>query len=402
VEYPDQTEKGLYLRVTHTGKRSWVVRKRPRGSKSMQVLTLGEYPRLSLPEARAMAREALNHAGRGEDIGAHLRAPEQGVRWGQVAREWLDGRSNLRPRTLDMYTLLVEGDLSELDAVDMAALTRVQLVRTHRRIHRRAPVLANRALSVIKMICAYAVDAGYLTEDLAASIRRLHSEKSIPRPWDDDELAAFWRLTREVLSPLACGAFRLRALTACRRQTVLLMRWDQLRPRPGAAPDPAASIAEGCSTAWWDIPPEAMKGKRSFSVPITGSISQELRTLWTFTDDHSGWVFPGRVKGRPISSLRTSERALRTALIEAHASAETLTFHGLRDTAATSLQRMGASWEIIQRVLDHKPQGVTARYAGYDYPEEHRRWLDRWCRYLLAAATGDSESGEVLRFPGAE
>lgn len=53
--------------------------------------------------------------------------------------------------------------------------------------------------------------------------------------------------------------------------------------------------------------------------------------------------------------------------------------HDLRRTAATHMVRLGVSETIVGRVLNHAPQGVTARvYALHSYAPEKRSAFDQW------------------------
>jgi integrase len=396
-EYPDTLEKGLYLRVTAAGSKTWIVRTRPKGSRRQVVVTLDRYPRMSLKGARVAARELLASAAAGEDPQAARRAPDRGLTVAAVSQEWLEEKlAHIRPATERQYRRIVEHDLRPFHRKDIGAVTRLELVRFHRSLAKDKPILANRVLTVMKMIFAFAADVAYREDDPASSLRRLHKETPKPRPYNDDELRTFWACTAD-LSPTARGVFRMRALTGCRLRTVRHMRWEDLRPGPTAAGDPRAALDPGCSTGVWVIPGRWMKSRRDFTVPITEEIAEELRHLASFTGMMGEWVFPGRPASQSVQSLSTSRRQLRRAILSVWPSFEDADFHGLRDTAVTLLESWGCPYRVIQQILDHATVGATGRYTGHRFSDEHRRWLGRWTRHLVtqeSAEKGDS-GGEV-------
>ena len=107
IEYFDQREPGLALRVTDKNAKSWVVFYRVNGR--LCRYTIGRYPAFSLKDAREEAQEAKRLAKKGtnvaaEKIEARRRISEKGVpeaHWTTPPRVWLEGRM---PRALSLTT----------------------------------------------------------------------------------------------------------------------------------------------------------------------------------------------------------------------------------------------------------------------------------------------------------
>jgi hypothetical protein len=72
VEIVDM-ESGATLRITHTGAKSWIVRRRVKGGRPVR-LTLGSWPQISLAEARRLARKAVTELSSGVDPRARIKA----------------------------------------------------------------------------------------------------------------------------------------------------------------------------------------------------------------------------------------------------------------------------------------------------------------------------------------
>jgi phosphoserine phosphatase len=63
--------------------------------------------------------------------------------------------------------------------------------------------------------------------------------------------------------------------------------------------------------------------------------------------------------------------------------------------------RLGINEEVVGRVLNHAPKGVTAKvYALHTYAPEKRSALDRWAAELMRAVEGN-QAGKVVKLRGA-
>jgi len=62
--------------------------------------------------------------------------------------------------------------------------------------------------------------------------------------------------------------------------------------------------------------------------------------------------------------------------------------------------RLGVSEDVVGRVLNHAPKGVTAKvYALHTYAPEKRNALDRWAAELMRAIAGE-KAGKVVPIRG--
>ena len=72
AEYRDGHTRGLMLRVTPNGNKTWAVLYRRKSDARKRRYTIGAYPAFSLNEARDRAQEALAAVARGEDPAAQV------------------------------------------------------------------------------------------------------------------------------------------------------------------------------------------------------------------------------------------------------------------------------------------------------------------------------------------
>jgi integrase len=78
------------------------------------------------------------------------------------------------------------------------------------------------------------------------------------------------------------------------------------------------------------------------------------------------------------------------------------TFHDLRRTVATNLQRLGVRLEVTEAVLNHvsgSRAGIVGVYQRHQYSVEKRAALDTWARCLDAIVNGVAAGNVVLIRP---
>ncbi|HXV30133.1 MAG TPA: Arm DNA-binding domain-containing protein [Sinorhizobium sp.] len=82
TEFRDGHTRGLVLRVTPNGTKTWAVIYRRKS-------TIGAYPAISLADARTHAQTALAAIARGEDPAGGVQARARSPTFGQLANAWV-------------------------------------------------------------------------------------------------------------------------------------------------------------------------------------------------------------------------------------------------------------------------------------------------------------------------
>lgn len=103
------------------------------------------------------------------------------------------------------------------------------------------------------------------------------------------------------------------------------------------------------------------KGNKDRFVMLSGRLLSILRGYWVKMRPQSGWLFPGRQQGEPISPA-----AINLALSVAAKKAgirKRVTAHLLRHSFATHLHEAGTDIRTIQMLLGHASIRTTARYT---------------------------------------
>ncbi len=102
------------------------------------------------------------------------------------------------------------------------------------------------------------------------------------------------------------------------------------------------------------------KGRKDRYVMLSPRLLETLRDYWRRTRPEGGWLFPGQIPGRHITS-GAIEDACQQALRRSGLS-KPVTPHSLRHAFAVHLLESGADVRTIQLLLGHRSLATTARY----------------------------------------
>jgi integrase len=388
AELRDAVVKGLVLRVTSGGARSWSVQSVLHGQKVR--LTLGRYPALGLAEARRLAQQALRDLALGGDPRAGRAATRASPTLAELVDEYeargcprLKARAGHRQgepvRSARERLRLLRGYLGGLSRRKVVDLTRRDLVVALDEAERHGAVTRNRVLTALSALLGFAVRRGVIEDNPALGITRL-PERSRERALSADELARLWRA--------------LDGLPVARTTALALKLVICTGVRPGEATGARWAELEG---ALWTIPAERTKNARPHAVPMPPlalEIVAEARGL-----GGAAHLFPSpRRPGEPIRRLSLSH-ALARAQAGRHAAAlgvSDLRPHDLRRSVATGLAALGVQPHVIEEVLGHAGghrAGVAGIYDRHTYLPEKAEALVRWSDRLSSLIQDADDKG---------
>jgi integrase len=126
----------------------------------------------------------------------------------------------------------------------------------------------------------------------------------------------------------------------------------------------------------WTIQGARTKNKRTHVVPLN-DLTKSIVEIQRGVDQ--AFVFPSpRCDASAVTNFGKA-----VLFIREKSGVHDFRAHDLRRTVATELARLGASQSLIGRILNHVPEGVTARhYDRYEYLDEKRAILQRWAKCL--------------------
>lgn len=224
-EFRDQTVRGLQLRVTNAGIKTWTFRYRRQSDAQLQRLTLGLFPVLGLAEARTRALEEATKAARGGDPADEVKRRKEADTFKELADDWLerhavpnkgakavrDDRSMLERHILPEIGKMKIAEIRKRDVLRMLDVvvakadtrgpdskTRGKKKRKEKKPEkpkapRRLSHRPNRVFELTRAIFRWAVSRDILQIDptymLKAPIKR---EKERERVLDPDEIRRLW------------------------------------------------------------------------------------------------------------------------------------------------------------------------------------------------------------------
>ncbi|MFD0850539.1 tyrosine-type recombinase/integrase [Sphingosinicella xenopeptidilytica] len=365
---------GLYLLVKPSGTRLWRMNYAYMGRQ--KTLSFGEWPLLSLAEARVKRDEARRTLAAGldpseerklEQMRAELAASNT---FRAIAEEWYlknerDGLSSLTLAKIrwlldKAYATLANRPITEIGAQEvLMVLRRIEAAKHYES--------AKRMRSIISRVFRYAIATARADRDVAVDLRGALVTPKVKH------LAA-------ITDPAEAGGL-MRAIAGYNGHTITKIALEMsahVFVRPGELRQ-AEWPEFDFDRALWVLPAEKMKMRRPHRVPLSRQVLALLDQLKPLTG-HGRYVFPSfYTPRRPMS-----ENTVNTALRRLGYAQDDMTAHGFRAMAATLLNEMSI-WnaDAIERQLAHmENNGVRRAYTRGEYWEERVRMMQHWSDYL--------------------
>ena len=378
--------QGLWLFISRSGGRYWRFRYQWQGK--ARILSLGDYPDMSLDGARAAVRSARQHVRGGRDPAA-VRMAERaatkqaaGDTFELLAREWhAQMRTNwTRQHAADVLNSLQRDIFPSLGGIPIRDITAPMVLKALRKIEARPAVeTAHRVRQRMSAVFVFAIASGRGEQDPASVVEKALGPTRRRRQPAVRTIEAAREILERVESipgyPATKLAIRLLALTAVRPGTLAETPWTEFNDI-----DPDA--------ATWDIPAERMKLRLERKsdetyghlVPLSRQAIEAIEVLRVITGE-SPFVFPN-VRGfhRPMSENAMGYMLNRAGYHGRHVP------HGWRATFSTIMnERNRQDREIIDLMLGHIPRGtVEGAYNRAEHMAERRALTQVWADLVMA------------------
>lgn len=366
---------GLHLEVRPTGAKLWRYRYRIAGKEN--VFAIGEYPRVSLAEARAerdqaraLVKQGLHpsHSRRADQLATHAANANT---FEAVAREWISKKA---PGWTPYYQRQVENFLAAdvfpyIGKLPIRLVTSAHLLEIIRRIEGRgAATVALLVRQWSSAIFRYAVATLRADNDPAAALRgAIHRPKvKHHKPLSREQIGEFIKKLEQY------GGYRTTVI-ALRLMLLTFVRTVELRK--------SEWIEFDLDNSEWRIPAERMKMREPHVVPLSEQGVALLRELHTYTGGR-GFLFPNYRSPKECMSATTLNRALERMGFNGKGSVG-FSAHGFRATASTILNELNYRSDVIERQLAHAERDkVRASYNQAEYMDERKAMMQAWADYL--------------------
>jgi integrase len=359
----------LYLVVSKTGARKWVLRFTFRGK--AKEMGLGSAASVPLADAREKAASARRKIAQGlNPIDERKRdggIPTFGAMADDVRETLAAGFRNEKHKAQWKSTLETYGASLRGKPVDTIATDDVLSVL--KPIWTTKAETASRVRGRIEKVLDAAKAKGFRSGENPARWRG-HLDHLLPRPsklsrghhaaMPYEEVASFIAKlrTREATAALA---LELCILTAARSGEILGMRWSEI----------------DFDNKVWTVPASRMKAGREHRVPLSSPATAILRHLEKMKIGN--FVFPGQARGKPLSNMAMEMMLRRMKVDDA-------TVHGFRSSFRDWAGNVSNfPRELIETALAHViGDKAEQAYRRRDALEKRRSLMDDWAAYCAA------------------
>jgi integrase len=410
----DSSLRGFGCRVSELGTITFIVMKRPRGSRNFVNVTLGRYPLLGLAEARSKARDVLHQLEHGIDPREHAaeqkaerervaKAAEaaKGSTFAAVAEDFIarhvaskrSARSieqRIRRELIPRWGDRPITDISRNDVVK--AIIEI--------VDRGEPESAHSTLCYAKRLFSWAIvrpdyKLAHAPTDHIRAKDIIGARAVRKRVLADRELALIWRATEDsslvlenfrsygrkwpegmssIISQRIRAYVRLLLLTGVRRSELGEAVWGEL----------------DLDNAVWTIPAERTKSNATHVVPLSPLAVEILRELL-----HSGPLprSEERVFGKMHWSYYKASIDSRVNALNNGKALPRWVFHDCRRTMRTGLSTIRIPPHVAELCIGHTKKGLDKVYDQYAFLDEKREALEAWETHLLSIVTPKPPAG---------
>ncbi len=347
VELSDIDCPGLKIAITPHQRIFWF-RFRLRGVKG--ALRLGQWPALSIADARRLALAARAKVDQGLD--PRLTEPELDMTFAEWAEVYLaysrqhkrshaDDASRLRcwwlnakiarMRLRDIRRRDIEGHLSTLKS-------------------KLSPATVNRHLTLVSAMCRRAVAFEYIERNPCSGISRLVESGPRQQSLTPEQAARLLDVLRRDKNRIAASALALMLYSGTRKMECLASRWEHI----------------DFNNRLWMLP--RTKSLRTQYVHLADAAVRILEEMPGRSE--RGWIFPGR---NPTKHLADPRKVLARALVAAGMPADHLCVHGLRHAHASIMVGSGRrTLAEAQFALRHASPRTTMAYLHLSAESGHQ------------------------------
>jgi integrase len=390
--------KGFGIRVEPSGRKSFFLEFRFGEGKERRnrIITIGQFPRVTLTKARSIAGQYLDEIEQGTDpattkqtkkitnrnaLTVNDLVEEYIEKWAKVKKKERSWKEDGRLLKKDITPVMGRKKAKDIRRRDIVLLL-------DEIVERGAVITANRVLAVTRKMFNFAVGRDIIDASPCVQIPAPSKENRRERNLSEDEIKVFWdKLDDAKISKEIKLALKFLLITGQRKSEVIEAEWKEF----------------DFKTKWWTIPAKKAKNKQTHRVPLTPMAIEILNEVRQVTGEYQ-FVFAspvGATKRNPRKQVGSSpilgssvDHALRDNLTDDPKKNRANIFkldhftpHDLRRTAASMMTRAGVQRLTVKKILNHADREITAVYDRYEYDKEKQKAMQNWDRTLKAIIT---------------
>lgn len=373
---------GLVLEIRPSGKKVFIFRFQ--WEKKPQTITLGNYPSLSLAEARIMAGAHRSLLDKEIDPRKGDIDEQKKIIFREVAEQWhqknthrwkaVTSNRHYKSLTRDIYPFIGDRPIDEVTKAELLKIIQPHEAKGHHEVTHR---LHDR----LEAIFSFAVGASLTDNYPFIGLKKALAPK--PRVTNQPAIHPDEAHKMLVIIKKTPGRKIIRIYTELlahvftRPSELRLAQWSEFN----------------LQQAEWHIPADRMKMAAAHWVPLSDRVLEllkELRLITGFTP----YLFTSPSTNTPQPISETSARKL----LHNNGYKELHTLHGFRALASTVLHEQGNfRSDAIEAQLAHKVQGVRGVYLRADFKQERRQlmdWYSDWLTFPISQTELNQQRGK--------
>lgn len=356
---------GLYLLVLPSGGKSWRLAYRFDGKQ--KALSLGQYPAVTLTEARGKRDAAKRQLSSGVDPSV----PAKSQAFEGVARRWHDNEKGnwIEAHSSRVLSRIERDVFPTLGHKAITAITAPDVLEVLRKVEERGALdISKRLRQSIGSVFQFAIAEGIATTNPAADVGKALKPRPKVKHFAALKSGDILKLVATIAAYDGEDQTRLALMltlhTMVRTNETRFASWPEFEDLDGKAP-------------LWRIPKERMKMGREHLVPLSPQVVEIVLQLRELSDGH--YLFPGS-GAEGVTSQNTMIFALYRMGYHSR-----LTVHGFRSMASTVLNEQGFNRDWVEMQLAHVDGSVRGVYNSAEYLDGRRSMLGWWSNHLSAS-----------------
>jgi integrase len=380
----DSECRGLGVRTTVSGTRTFIVQWRDPATSQKRREPLGVWGGITIDQARDAARARLGDVAKGIDpreARLAVRAKAEAARretkltLATLVDDW--AALHLAARRPSYRTEAVRAiKHAFVDYLKRPAnrLGRADVIAVHDRLVAGGkPAIAGRTMAYAAACYSWAEKRGKVVGNPFSRLPNAATAEARERVLTDEELGRVWSAAAKMAEPWG-PLIQVLMLSLARRGEVAGMRWSEL----------------SSDLSIWTIPGTRMKRGQAHIVVLSEAARNALRAVTRVKGQDLVFSTTGIT---PVSGFTRVKRALDKA-----AGASGWRLHDFRRTGVSALAKMGIDSIIADLLLAHQPgklSTVARTYQRHDFGTERKAALEAWAAHVLNAA-GQNDGTNVV------
>lgn len=341
--------EGLSIDIMPTGRKSWVLEYTALGKRKRKKL--GEYPAISLKQARELANKIKDNAGL---------TP---ITVSELIHEWVALYSKQWTSEKYKYTVIYRLTYITNDFKDMvvADVSRAMVSKAvSQMVAQGTYETAKRSLRLLSQVFNYAIAHEYTHNNPCLLVDKIipkHTTKNMAT-LRAEQMAEFWQAVKETPTiGNATTALSLANYLAVRPSELCKAKWSEF------------DLINGV----WVIPTHRMKTRLEHAIPLASQPLKILRELHSLRIDDD-YVFKHRLEPNKPMLIESILAVIKRAGFGGR-----MTTHGFRSLFSTVANDSGL-WraDVIERQLAHTKKDIRHVYNRAEYWDERTELMQWW------------------------